>query len=225
MKQVSRIMWGIVLVGLGVVFALNALEITDIDLFFKGWWTLLIIIPSFISLFTDQDKTGGVIGLTVGIILLLSCRGLIDFRAIWKLLIPAIIIVIGLELIFKGTVGKGARKSVKKLKNAGPLRSMSAVFNTKNDDVNGQNFGGAGYTAILGTVNCNLTDAYFDKDVLIKVHNVLGTVNITVPDGVNVQFDSHSLFGGVVNRIPQNVNNTVTLYVEAYCLLGNVEIQ
>lgn len=225
MKQISRIMWGIVLVALGVIFALNALEITDIDIFFKGWWTLFIIVPSFISVFTDKDKTGGIIGLIIGLMLLLSARGLIDWSMIWKLAIPAAIIVIGLELIFKDTFNKKAREEVKKLKNCGVLRSMTAAFSTKNDDCTNQTFGGAEYTAIAGTVNCNLSGAYFERDVLIKINNVLGNVNITVPDGVNVQVTSHSFFGGVTNRIMNNEANYITIYVEAYCLLGNVEIQ
>lgn len=225
MKQVSRVMWGVVLVALGAIFALNALEITDIDIFFRGWWTLFIIVPSFISVFTDKDKTGGIIGLIIGLMLLLSARGLIDWSMIWKLAIPAVIIVIGLELIFKDAFNKKAKEEVKKLKDSGPLRGSSAVFGTKNDDCAGQTFGGAEYTAIAGTINCNLTGAYLERDVLIKVNNVLGNVNITVPDGVNVQVNSHSLFGGVTNRIPNNEANTMTVYVEAYCLLGNVEVK
>lgn len=225
MKQVSKIMWGIVLVALGVVFALNALEITDIDVFFRGWWTLFIIVPSFISVFTDRDKTGGLIGLLVGLMLLLGARGYVDFRMMCKLAIPAVIIVIGLDLIFKDAFSKKAKEGVKKLKDGGPLRAASAVFSTHDDNCSGQTFNGADYTAIFGTVNCNLQDAYLERDVLIKVKNLLGTVNITVPDGVNVEVRSQSIFGGVTNRIPNNEANTLTLYVEAYCLLGNVEIQ
>jgi len=226
MKQVSKVMWGIVLVFLGVVFALKALDIVDIDIFFKGWWTLIIIVPSFISVFTDKDKTGGLIGLLIGIMLLLGCRGLlVDFKTMAKLTIPAVIIVIGLNLIFKDAFSKNAKEGIKKLKDAGPLRASSAVFATKNDDCTDQTFNGADYTAIFGTVNCNVQNAFFERDVLIKVKNLLGTVNITVPDGVNVEVRSHSLFGGITNRIPQNEANTLTIYVEAYCLLGNVEIK
>ena len=38
----------------GVIFGLNALEITDINIFFDGWWTLFIIVPCFIGLFKDD---------------------------------------------------------------------------------------------------------------------------------------------------------------------------
>ena len=53
MKKSSSIIWGIVLIIIGAVFALNSLDITDIDIFFDGWWTLFIIVPSAIGFFTE----------------------------------------------------------------------------------------------------------------------------------------------------------------------------
>ena len=73
MKKITKILWGIVLIVLGVIFALNALNIADINVFFDGWWTLFIIIPSLISLFNDHDKVGGLIGIAIGVFLLLCC--------------------------------------------------------------------------------------------------------------------------------------------------------
>ena len=40
MKKFRSIVWGIVLVIVGVIIALNDLEITNIDIFIEGWWTL-----------------------------------------------------------------------------------------------------------------------------------------------------------------------------------------
>ena len=36
MKKAKKIVWGILLVVLGVIWGLNALEVTDIDIFFDG---------------------------------------------------------------------------------------------------------------------------------------------------------------------------------------------
>lgn len=57
MKKTSGILWGIALVAIGVILALNALGITDINIFFDGWWTLFFIIPSLIGLISERDKT------------------------------------------------------------------------------------------------------------------------------------------------------------------------
>ena len=109
MNKVSKVMWGIVLVFFGAAYALKVLDIVDIDFFFKGWWTMIIIIPSFISLFADKDKTFGIVGLALGIVLLISCLGLIDIRMVLKLFVPVAIIIIGVLLIFKNSSAKDAK--------------------------------------------------------------------------------------------------------------------
>ena len=60
MKKTTSIIWGIALVAIGVVLGLNAFGVTDIELFFDGWWTLFIIVPSAVGLFREKDKTGAV---------------------------------------------------------------------------------------------------------------------------------------------------------------------
>ena len=109
MNKVSKVMWGIVLVLFGAAYALKVMDIVDIDFFFKGWWTMIIIIPSFISLFADKDKTFGLVGLALGIVLLISCLGLIDIRMVLKLFVPVAIIIIGVLLIFKNSSAKDAK--------------------------------------------------------------------------------------------------------------------
>lgn len=60
MKKLSSILWGIVLIAAGVIFGLNALEIVDVNIFFDGWWTLFIIVPCAVGVFSDSDKTGNI---------------------------------------------------------------------------------------------------------------------------------------------------------------------
>ena len=64
MKNFNKILWGIVLITIGVMIGLNILGLTDINFFFRGWWTLfIIIIPCLIGLFNDEEegKTGNLI--------------------------------------------------------------------------------------------------------------------------------------------------------------------
>ena len=56
MKTIKPIIWGIAIIALGVIFGGNALGLFTLDIFFDGWWTLFIIIPSAISLITDKEK-------------------------------------------------------------------------------------------------------------------------------------------------------------------------
>ena len=108
MKRINSIVWGLALIALSAVLILNAFEITSIEIFFDGWWTLFIIVPSLVGLFNGHDKTANIIGLLIGTSLLLSCRNIIDFDIMWKLAVPVIIAVIGIKMIFGG-IGRNKR--------------------------------------------------------------------------------------------------------------------
>ena len=99
MKKITNTVLGALLIALGVIFALNALEITDIDIFFDGWWTLFIIVPCLMGLFTERKKSGNLIGLAIGVLLLLGSWDIISFSVLWKLLVPVIIVMIGVKII------------------------------------------------------------------------------------------------------------------------------
>ena len=105
MKNFGNVLWGIVLIVIGLILGGNALGITNINIFFEGWWTLFIIIPCFIGLFKDNEKTASLIGLLVGVALLLGCQNIISFDLIWKLAFPTILVVLGLSMIFKDALG------------------------------------------------------------------------------------------------------------------------
>ena len=61
MKKAGSVLWGIVLIAAGVIWALNEFNVTSINVFFDGWWTLFIIVPCAIGLFTEREKTGNII--------------------------------------------------------------------------------------------------------------------------------------------------------------------
>ena len=111
MKKSSSIIWGIILVAVGIIFGGNALGLFDIDIFFDGWWTLFIIIPCLIGIFTDSDKTGNIIGLCIGVFLLLCSQEILAFDLLLKLLFPLIIVAIGAKMIF-GSFKSGKTKKV-----------------------------------------------------------------------------------------------------------------
>ena len=117
MKKISSVIWGIVLIAAGALFALNALNITNIDIFFDGWWTLFIIVPCAVGLFTEREKTGNIIGIAVGVFLLLCCQDILSFSMLWKLLVPAIIVIIGLKMVFTGLFGNKANEIIAKISN------------------------------------------------------------------------------------------------------------
>ena len=226
MKQFNRILWGVILVALGVVFALNALEITDITVFFDGWWTLFIIIPCGVGLFTERDKTGNLIGLAIGGCLLLACQGILTFALLWKLLVPAVILVIGLRLVLGGLFGRKAAQVAEKNQTAGvEPRVGFAAFSGCNMRPDGELFEGAQLTAVFGGVQCDLRGAVIEKDCVVEVTAVFGGITILLPPGVNVRSSAICLFGGVSDKTVKYPQSPVTVYITGTCLFGGVDIK
>ena len=225
MKKVSSIIWGVVLVVAGVLFALNALNITNINIFFNGWWTLFIIIPCAVGLFTEREKTGNIIGIAVGVFLLLCCHHVLSFSMLWKLLVPGIIVVIGLKMVLNGFVGNKANEIIANMKGKGDNpRACCATFSACNLNYDGEEFEGAELTAVFGSVKCDLRSAIIEKDCAIHVSAIFGGVDILVPDNINVKVSSNSIFGGTSNKTAVR-QNAPTIYISSTCMFGGVEIK
>lgn len=225
MKKASRVLWGIVLIAAGVVLALNVLEITDINIFFDGWWTLFIIVPCAVGLFTEREKTGNIIGIVIGVILLLCCQGILSFSMLWKLLVPAVIVIVGLKLVFTGLSGNKANEIIKKQRLEGKEpKSGCAIFSGCDLNCDGEVLEGLELTAVFGGVKCDLRNAIIEKDCAIQVSAIFGGIDILAPDNINVKVSSTSIFGGVSNKTAVHPN-APTIYVSGTCMFGGVEIK
>lgn len=225
MKSISNTLWGIVLIILGLILGLNATGLIDIDLFFAGWWTLFIIVPCFIDLFSDDDKTGSIIGLLVGVCLLLGCQKIIDFDILFKLIVPAILVIIGVSVIFKVKLSDKVRKKVAKHNKKGSNKEYCATFSGQDLDFSDEDFDGCDMSAIFGGIKCNLSKSNIKNDVVINTLSVFGGITLIVPSDVNIKVVSTSVFGGVEKKKGEFDSNNKTIYINATCLFGGVEIK
>ncbi len=225
MKKISSILWGIVLVAIGVIFALNAFGVTDVDVFFDGWWTLFIIVPCAVGLFTEREKSGNIFGILTGVLLLLCCQDILDFSILWKLLVPVAIVFIGLKLVFSGLFGNKANEIMKIARSEGKeVKSGCAIFSGCDLNYDGQVFDGAEFTAVFGGVECDLRNAVIEKDCAINATAIFGGIDILVSDNVNVKVNSTSIFGGASNKTAAHPD-APTVYVNATCIFGGTDIK
>ena len=128
MTKAKNIIWGILLVAIGVIWALNNFGIMSVHLFFDGWWTLFIIVPCVIGLFTDYDKTGNIVGICIGVFLLLCCRDILRFDMFWKLLVPGISVIIGLKMVFGGAIGNRGDQVYRRIRSCDRRRLRDQCY-------------------------------------------------------------------------------------------------
>ena len=224
MKDKGNLIWGTILIVIGIIIALNSLGLAHINIFFDGWWTLFIIIPSLADIIKRPTKTENYGWLAFGLVLLLCAQGILKFELIGKLIFPAILIFIGLNILFKDKVGKKVKEKIKTLNEEG-LEEYYATFSGQEINKAGEEFKGANLNAIFGGIDLNLQEAKIEKDILINATAVFGGIDIKVPANVNVKMQSTSIFGGADNKITKQTENLPTIYVKAFCLFGGADIK
>lgn len=226
MKKNDNIIWGIVLIIVGIILGLKALGIFEFNIFFKGWWTLFIIIPCFIGIIKHESKTGSIIGLIIGIMLLLDVRDVIDTDLFWKLIIPMIFVVIGISMIFKNSISEGIRKEISKLDTNENKNYLTATFGEQSMSYDKEVFTGSVINAIFGEVKLNLRNCKIKEDVVINTTSIFGGVDILVPDDINIKLISTNIFGGVDNKVKREVNPKFkTIYINATNIFGGTDIK
>lgn len=217
--KTSKILWGIVLIVLGLFIGLKSMGYIDFDIFFDGWWTLFIIVPSFIGLFKKDERFSSFIFLIIGILLLLMCNDVIDFDNIRKLILPAILVIIGLSLLFKGSSNKKVEKEISKFDTED---TVCATFSEQVKHVDSE-FKNTELEAIFGSVKLDISEAKIKKEAYIKATSIFGQNRITVPEGYMVKVQDSAIFGEVINKTTGDDEKHV-IYIEAFSLFGSVII-
>ncbi len=250
MKKANGLVVGILFIVVGLLYACSALDIFDFSIFFPGWWTLFIIVPCIYALTRkNEDKTGPVIGLIIGISFLINAQDFkfhIDF---WPMAIAILCIVIGWKMIFpqkkkehkqveftydstsgeKEVVIDGVKFDNTYKKSSGGYVNASAILGGKDIRVDNECFTGADICVVMGAVDLNLRNAIISEDVYVNVSAVMGGVDIYVPANVRVVTDGCStIMGGIdVNTPYVNFNgaDTPRLIITGSCIMGGIDIK
>lgn len=226
MKDYTKYIIGFLLIFIGLILGLNAFGITNINLFFSGWWTLFIIIPSLVGLINDKEKTSSLIFLIIGVWLFLAERDLIEYELLIKLLLPVILISIGLLLVFKDVLSINGKEIKKINANNKESNNYIAVFGSQDLKFEDEKVENLDLKSLFGGIKLDLRDAKIEKDIVINTLSVFGGIDIYAPDDVKVKVSSTPFFGGVeVKREKQSSKKEITIYLNSVCIFGGVDVK
>lgn len=244
-KNYSKLLWGLVVLAVGVIFAGNVLDLWYIDVFFPGWWTLFLIIPGLILILRDGFNVGSVILVVVGVILLCDSLDIFDTRLVWRLVIPIGIIAIGISLIFSFFKGENTKEKInieytegnyeyndrhkysKNLKyDNDEYANYSTVFGSSEFKNSSPNLKRVKIEGVFGGVVVDLRDAKFNEDVTLDISTVFAGVDIYVPADVRiVTVSSTPIFGGLSFRKNKEIENIPRVKVKYVAIFGGIEIK
>lgn len=231
-KDANGIIWGIVLILLGVYFGGKAFGLFEnLNIFFDGFWALIFIIPCFIGLFNNSSKTGNLIGIGIGVYIICASNDIIDWDMIFPLGLATILLIIGIQLLF----GKGHKKEKVKYsesytysydtKDAFHKEENSQFYSEKNEGSNtSQNYNQEGgkrdaYTAILSGRDIRYDNKAFHGAV---ISSVLGGVELDLRNAIiceNVTINATVILGGIDIFVP----NYARVVLNCNPILGGVD--
>lgn len=250
MKKANGLFVGLLFIIVGLLYACTALDIFDFSIFFPGWWTLFIIVPCIYALTRkNEDKTGPVIGLVIGICFLLNAQDFDFHIEFFPMLLAIVCLLIGWKLIFpnkkkehkqveftynsesgeKEVVIDGVKYDNTYSKSSGGYVNASAILGGKDIRVDNECFTGADICVVMGAVDLNLRNAIISEDVYINVSAVMGGIDIYVPANVRVVTDGCStVMGGIdVNTSYANFHaaDTPKVIITGSCVMGGIDIK
>lgn len=220
-QRIGNVLWGIFFLAIGVGIVGNLFGIWEFQLFFRGWWTLFLIIPSLISIFSKGPSGVNVFLLLIGLMMIACERGYMEWQMFGKLILPLFFIAIGLGIVIRNLLHIGRRRIVIP---SGMKKSETVVFSGKRYVMENE-FYGMDADAVFGGVTLDLRHAVILQDISMDLAAIFGGVEVMLPENVRVEVNYTALFGGVSNARAKGPEEVPTVYINATAIFGGVEVK
>ncbi len=225
-KNISPLLFGIVFILAGLGYVGSAFFNWDFTIFFDGWWTLFIIIPSFISILSNGPRAFNVGAFLVGVLFLLSEMDppIISSDKMWEVVVSVVIIYIGLTLIIKFVRGpkeenynyhvpNGANSETTYTYSGGDEHTGGMGSNEHKAGKSYVNFDSTAcpnYNAILSGIDAKNTSIDFQG---AKISAIMGGVDLDLRDTIitkDITIYATAIMGGIDILAPQNVRISIS---------------
>jgi hypothetical protein len=189
----GRIIAGVIVLLCGVVVLLNTLGITDLsigDLFSTFFWPVIFIAVGASFLVSRRPLSFGhlLTGLVFIVLGLLYLGDQLNWfhvaiGDVWQLFWPAVLILVGLNLLFGWNHRERRRESTKV-----PVGGGDQTWDLK----------GGEYWAVFGGVDLDLRNANIpDGETVLRPTAIMGSVQIIVPPDLTVVCKGTAAFGSL----------------------------
>lgn len=226
--QSHRILFGLILLGFGLLTLLGNLNIVDTHAL-RAFWPLVFCALGISHLVRHPVPRRAVWGLgwiALGLAWTASNLGYLHLTAadLW----PAILILCGLHILVKGFFPQ-QRCS---WKNRGYSESVctghiqhSAVLSGAEIRNDTQDFQGGELTAMMGGIDLDLRQASMRSEATLRVSALMGGVKIHVPQDWTVIVRCEPVLGGVDDKTVPTPGSSKRLIIEGDLVCAGIEIR
>lgn len=206
------------------IYALTALILFLVkpkyDIFFSGWWTLFIILPSLGSFLFYSNKLTSLYTLTIGVLICLSCNNILSLNKCFTILLCLGIILIGINIV-KSTLKIPAKKD----SNAKYVPFYYTILGATEEKITVP-FEGGNIKVVFGHLILDLSNAKITNNSTLNVTSIFGTTELILPKDTEVITKNTNVLGGTENlKEKTKGKNKNKLYIESVSILGSTKIK
>ncbi|PIB36840.1 hypothetical protein BFP72_16260 [Reichenbachiella sp. 5M10] len=207
---------GIMLVVIGILFLLDNLQIFSFSVpHYLFTWQMILVVVGVFQLATGNQR-GGILLITIGLVLWLPDYFDISFRQYW----PVILIALGLSFFFKSRTGKIYKENTDSIDHL-------AILGGTNQSVQSKHFAGGKITTIFGGVELDLRQSSLeDGKAILDSFTTFGSVKLFIPNDWVVNYEATTVFGGFkdkrIHKPTEYFGNVLT--VKGLVLFGGIEL-
>jgi predicted membrane protein len=217
----NNIIWGLIIMGLGIGFLLDSLNILTFGEIISRFWPSILILIGLGELINGK-RTSALIWILIGAILQLSALDIINAN-VWTVFWSVLLIWVGVNILLRST----ARSHIER--ETGDFVSGTAIFGAVEKRIESKNFDGAGINAIFGGAKIDLRNATVaEKGAVIDALIIFGGGEILVPAGAVVKMETLTLFGGSEDKrreIDGEDGQKPVIRIQGTVLFGGIEIK
>ena len=225
-RALNQVVLGLLVVGMGVLFLLDNLDILNFR-HAVGFWPLVLIVAGCASLFGNGARSSGYFGavlIAAGVLMILGRMGVLYVS--WGTLWPLAMIALGGLVLYRSLgPGRVARPGVDGGADADGVVDIVAVLGGFERRVSTPDFRGGEITAIMGGCALDLREASIVKEATIHVFAVWGGINIKVPPDWTVVLRGVPVMGGFAEKTVTPPNAGKRLVITGYAIMGGVEVR
>ena len=222
-RVTPHLVFGLLIILVGVLFTLDNLGVFDADRAFNYWPTAIILLGA-VKLWQRRAAhgsglTGGLL-ILVGIWLQLEVLDYVDQSIVtfW----PVLLVLVGGALVWQGLRARPAAGGA----SGGSTITAMAVLAGVERGSNATAFRGGELTAFMGGCEIDLRQAAIHGEAVIDVFAMWGGIAITVPDDWRVIGRVTPLMGGFEDKTrPPRGATAHTLVIRGFVLMGGVEVK
>lgn len=202
-SSTTRLLPGLVLVGIGALFLLDNLHIVVVREWINYWPVILIAIG--IVKLVDSSRTEGRVagGILAGIGTVLLAERLGYFYMGWGAVWPLFLIGIGIFLLFHRLSDRprGPACGCGSPWGVGPGLNEVGIFSGGKRHIDSQDFQGGQIAVIFGGIDLDLREAGIKGDsAAIEVNSIFGGASIRIPANWSAEVQGVGIFGGFSDR-------------------------